>query len=83
MKWNDIYRSDSHFDTMGAAQRIVDWYEEVYDLNDERKAAIDELLGAHEVSGQDPEAMFRKLLTVHPQALSKLQRNIKNIMRRR
>ena len=82
MKLNDIYRSDERFDTMGAAQRIVDWYDDVYDMQGEQKRKMDELLQAYNISGEDPEEMFRKLLTVHPQQLSKLIREVKRVVGR-
>ena len=80
MKLNDIYRSDQRFDKMGAAQHITDWYDEIYDTRGEQKQKIDYLLQAHEISGEDPDEMYRMLLTIDPQDLSKLYRNIKNVM---
>ena len=82
MKLNDIYRSDERFDTMGAAQQIVDMYDEVYDMGGEQKRQMDEVLRAYDISGEDAEKMFRKLLTIHPQQLSKLVRNITRVTRR-
>jgi len=80
MRLNDIYRSDERYDTSKAAQHIVDWYDEVYDVGGERKTKIDELFSALDLSGDDPDVLFHKLLTVHPQQLNKLYRNVRRVM---
>lgn len=83
MKLSDIYRSDVKYDKMGAAQRITDWYDEVFDVGGVQKDKLDVLLRGYDLSGDDPELLFRKLLSMQSQDLNKLYRNAKKIMGRR
>lgn len=80
MRLNDVYRSDERYDKMGAAQEIVDWYDEVYDVGGMQKDKLDELFRAYDLSGDDPEMLFRKLLQMLPQELNRLYRNAKRVM---
>ena len=85
MRLNDVYgsdRSDVKYDKMGAVYRITKWYEDVYDLNDDRLRAIDKVLSFHDITGDNPDMMERKLLMLSPPDLSKVYRSIKSIMER-